>query len=77
MCMTLNFITASDDVRTDDPAGLQNLIEGLFLGIQQKMNDLYRVTGTLLCSGFCTIHVCLKKKIYVHFAMYINRCQLA
>lgn len=52
MYMTLNFFTASDDVQTDDPVELQNLIEGLFLGIQQKMNDLYRVTGNLSCSGF-------------------------
>lgn len=41
----LTIFTAPDDLRTDDPAGLQNLIEGLFLGIKQKKRDLYRVTG--------------------------------
>lgn len=35
----------TDDIRTDDPVGLQHLIEGLYLGIQQKKRDLYRITG--------------------------------
>lgn len=42
---TFKFFTAPDDLRTDDPVALQHLIEGLFLGIQQKKRDLYRATG--------------------------------
>ncbi|XP_077053383.1 uncharacterized protein LOC143703263 [Siphateles boraxobius] len=38
------FENAPDDLRTDDPVALQHLIEGLFLGIQQKKRDLHRVT---------------------------------
>ncbi|XP_058624297.1 uncharacterized protein LOC131535808 [Onychostoma macrolepis] len=37
-------LESPDDLRTDDPVALQHLIEGLFLGIQQKKRDLYRVT---------------------------------
>ncbi|XP_052445521.1 uncharacterized protein LOC127987303 isoform X1 [Carassius gibelio] len=37
-------VDTPDDFRTDDPVALQHLIEGLFLGIQQKKRDLYRVT---------------------------------
>nr|XP_055065316.1 uncharacterized protein LOC129447577 isoform X2 [Misgurnus anguillicaudatus] len=37
-------VDTPDDLRTDDPVALQHLIEGLFLGIQQKKRDLYRVT---------------------------------
>lgn len=33
-----------DGNRTDDPVGLQRLIEGLYLGIQQKKRNLYRIT---------------------------------
>ncbi|KTF79310.1 hypothetical protein cypCar_00042947, partial [Cyprinus carpio] len=49
-CMILikylhKYFTAPDDLRTDDPVALQHLIEGLFLGIQQKKRDLYRVTN--------------------------------
>ncbi|XP_048066670.1 uncharacterized protein LOC125280281 isoform X3 [Megalobrama amblycephala] len=37
-------VDTPDDLRTDDPVALQHLIEGLFLGIQQKKRDLYRAT---------------------------------
>ncbi|KTF71030.1 hypothetical protein cypCar_00047842, partial [Cyprinus carpio] len=37
-------VDTPDDLRTDDPVALQHLIEGLFLGIQQKKRNLYRVT---------------------------------
>ncbi|KAK2910834.1 hypothetical protein Q8A67_002967 [Cirrhinus molitorella] len=33
-----------DGNRTDDSVGLQHLIEGLYVGIQQKKRDLYRMT---------------------------------
>ncbi|KAA0721783.1 Complement C3 [Triplophysa tibetana] len=39
-------VDTPDDLRTDDPVALQHLIEGLFLGIQQKKRDLYRVTAS-------------------------------
>ncbi|KAL6488971.1 hypothetical protein MHYP_G00027120 [Metynnis hypsauchen] len=34
-------IDTPDDPRTDDPVGLQHVIEGLFLGIQQKKRGTY------------------------------------
>ncbi|XP_066507850.1 uncharacterized protein [Hoplias malabaricus] len=37
-------VDTPDDLSTDDPVRLQHLIESLFLGIQQKKRDLYRVT---------------------------------
>ncbi|KAL2095848.1 hypothetical protein ACEWY4_007996 [Coilia grayii] len=49
--------SAPDDLRTDDSVGLQHLIEGLFLGIQQKKKELYRVADHDTTLG-------LKKRVF-------------
>ncbi|XP_073730077.1 uncharacterized protein [Misgurnus anguillicaudatus] len=50
-------VDTPDDLRTDDPVALQHLIEGLFLGIQQKKRDLYRVTES-------DTSLAMKKKVF-------------